>query len=56
MSGNNKSAAVLSPRYWPRRRPLRAHGFCSTASTLLNDEGAFDSDVVEVQLAHDTQK
>jgi len=33
-----------------------AHGFRSTASTLLNEEGAFDSDVVEVQLAHDTEK
>jgi len=33
-----------------------AHGFRSTASTLLNEERAFDSDVVEVQLAHDTQK
>jgi hypothetical protein len=33
-----------------------AHGFRSTASTLLNEEGAFDSDVVEVQLAYDTEK
>jgi hypothetical protein len=31
-----------------------AHGFRATASTLLNEEGAFDGDVVEVQLAHDT--
>ena len=33
-----------------------AHGFRSTASTLLNKEGAFDGDVVEAQLAHDTEK
>ncbi len=33
-----------------------AHGFRSTASTLLNEEGAFDGDVVEAQLAHDTDK
>ena len=32
-----------------------AHGFRSIASTLLNEEGAFDSAVVEVQLAHDTE-
>jgi hypothetical protein len=28
----------------------------STASTLLNEEGAFDGDVVEAQIAHDTEK
>ena len=33
-----------------------AHGFRSTASTLLNEEGAFDGNVVEAQLAHDTEK
>jgi hypothetical protein len=33
-----------------------AHGLRSTASTLLNEEGAFDGDVVEVQTAHDTEK
>jgi hypothetical protein len=33
-----------------------AHGFRSTASTLLNEEGVFDSGVMEVQLAHDTEK
>jgi integrase len=33
-----------------------AHGFRSTASTLLNEEGAFDGDVVEAQLAHDTDE
>lgn len=33
-----------------------AHGFRSTASTLRNEEGAFDSEVVEVQLAHDTER
>ena len=33
-----------------------AHGFRSTASTLLNEEGAFDGDVVESQLAHDTEE
>ncbi len=33
-----------------------AHGFRSTASTLLNEEGAFDGDVVEAQLAHDTEE
>ena len=33
-----------------------AHGFRSTVSTLLNEEGAFDGDVVEAQLAHDTRK
>jgi integrase len=33
-----------------------AHGFRSTASTLLNEEGAFDGDIVEAQLAHDTDE
>jgi integrase len=33
-----------------------AHGFRSTASTLLNEDGAFDGDVVEAQLAHDTEE
>jgi hypothetical protein len=33
-----------------------AHGFRSTASTLLNEEGAFDGDVAEAQLAHDTEE
>ncbi|MEA2915326.1 MAG: hypothetical protein QOJ15_7407 [Bradyrhizobium sp.] len=33
-----------------------ADGFRSTASTLLNEEGAFDGDVVEAQPAHDTEK
>ena len=33
-----------------------AHGLRSTASTLLNEEGAFDGDIVEAQLAHDTEK
>jgi integrase len=33
-----------------------AHGFRSTASTLLNEEGAFDGDVVEARLAHDTEE
>ena len=33
-----------------------AHGLRSTASILLNEEGAFDGDVVEAQLAHDTEK
>jgi integrase len=33
-----------------------AHGFRSTASTLLNEEGAFDGDVVEAQLAHETDE
>jgi hypothetical protein len=32
-----------------------AHGFCLTASTLLNEEGAFDGDVVEAQLAPNTE-
>ncbi len=31
-------------------------GFRSTASTLLKEEGAFDGDVVEAQLAHDTEE
>lgn len=31
-----------------------AHGLRSTASTLLNEEGAFDGDEMEAQLAHDT--
>src|SRR5262249_50326672 len=34
----------------------RAHGFRSTASILLNEEGAFDGDVVEAQLADDTEE
>ncbi len=33
-----------------------ADGFRSTASTRLNEEGAFDGDVVEVELGHDTDK
>jgi hypothetical protein len=33
-----------------------AHGFRSTASILLNEEGAFDGDVVEAQLADDTEE
>jgi hypothetical protein len=33
-----------------------AHGFCSTVSPLLNEEGAFDGDVVEPQLAYNTEK
>ena len=33
-----------------------AHGLRSTVSTLLNEEGAFDGDVVEAQLAHDTEE
>jgi len=33
-----------------------AHGFRSTASTMLNEEGAFDGDVVESQLAHVTEE
>jgi integrase len=33
-----------------------AHGFRATASTLLNEEGAFGGDVVEAQLAHGTEK
>ncbi|MGY3449792.1 tyrosine-type recombinase/integrase [Bradyrhizobium sp. USDA 4353] len=33
-----------------------AHGFRSSASTLLNEEGLFDGDVVEAQLAHETDE
>ena len=33
-----------------------AHDFRSTASNLLNEKGAFADDVVEAQLAHDTEK
>src|SRR5262245_46847736 len=33
-----------------------AHSFRSTVSTLLNEEGAFDGDVVEAQLAYDTEE
>ena len=33
-----------------------AHGFRSTASTLFNEEGAFDGDVVEARLAHDREE
>jgi integrase len=33
-----------------------AHGFRATASTLLNEEGAFGGDVVEAQLAHGREK
>jgi hypothetical protein len=42
-------------RYWRRRKLLRA---ClrSTASILLNEEGAFDGDGVKAHLAHDTEK
>src|SRR5258708_11669954 len=34
----------------------RAHGFRSTASTLLNEEGAFDGHVVEAQLVTTRRK
>ena len=33
-----------------------AQGLRSTASTLLNEEGAFDGDEVKAQLADDTEK
>ena len=33
-----------------------AHGLRSTASTLLNEEGAFDGDIVEAQLARTRRK
>jgi hypothetical protein len=33
-----------------------APSFRSTGSTLLNEEGAFDSDVPEAQLARDAEK
>jgi hypothetical protein len=33
-----------------------ADGFRATASTPLSEEGTFDGDVVEAQLAHDTEK
>jgi hypothetical protein len=48
-----KGAADHGPRYWPRDHC--AHGLRSTASTLLNEEGAFDGDIVEAQLAQDTE-
>jgi hypothetical protein len=32
------------------------HGFRSTASILLNEESAFDGDVMEVQSAHCAEK
>jgi hypothetical protein len=43
-------AAILA-----RRRPLRARLPLDRA-TPLNEEGAFDGDVAETQLAHDTEK
>lgn len=57
ISGNalNQCDADHDLRYWPWRDHC-AHGFRSTASTLLNEEGAFDGDVVEAQLGHDTEK
>jgi hypothetical protein len=33
-----------------------AYAFRSTVSILLNEEGTFDGDVVEVQLAHDADE
>jgi hypothetical protein len=33
-----------------------AHGFRSTASILLNEESAFDGDVIEAQSAHCAEK
>jgi hypothetical protein len=42
-------------RYWRRRKLLRAR-LRSTASILLNEEGAFDGDGVKAHLAHDTEK
>jgi hypothetical protein len=55
MSDNNKPLQFLGCDTGPGGDHC-AHGFRSTASTLLNEEGAFVGDVVEVQLAHDTQK
>jgi hypothetical protein len=39
-----------------RETDATAHGFRSSASTLLNEEEAFDRHVVEPQLAHDPKK
>ena len=33
-----------------------AHGLHSTAPTPLDEDGAFDGDIMEAQLAHDTEK
>jgi hypothetical protein len=55
MSDNTlKGAADYGLRY-PAATTART-GFRSTASTLLNEEGAFDGHVVEAELAHDPEK
>jgi hypothetical protein len=53
-SALNKATRIIAYDTGPGA--TTAHGFRSTASVLLNEEGAFDGDVVEAQLAHDTEK
>jgi integrase len=57
MSDNTINKALRSMGYdtGPGRDHC-AHGFGSSASTLLNEEGAFDGDVVEAQLALETDE
>lgn len=49
MSENTLNKAIATLGYKGR---LVAHGFRATASTILNESGAFAPDVVERQLAH----
>ncbi|WP_407168497.1 hypothetical protein [Bradyrhizobium sp. ORS 111] len=57
MSDNtlNKPLQILGCGTGPRRRPLRARPL-DCVDLLDDQQGAFDGDVVEVQLAHDTEK
>lgn len=44
--------AALKDRWYYESSDHTPHGFRSSASTLLNDSGEFDSALVELQLAH----
>lgn len=47
----NKALRIIGCDTGPGGDPAR-----TPASTLLNEEGAFDGNIVETQLAHDTEK
>jgi hypothetical protein len=56
MSDNtiNKALRIMGSDTVPAGGDHCVHGFRSSASTLLNEEGVFDGDVVEAQLTHET--
>jgi hypothetical protein len=47
----NKALRIIGCDTGPGGDPAR-----TPASTLLNEEGAFDGNIAETQLAHDTEK